>query len=186
MLFNQALLARQAWRLIEFPDILYARVLKAKYFPQGSLIDTTFSCNIFPTWRAIVRGLELLKKGIIWRVGNGKSICVWRDPWIPSDHSRRPISLRGNCWLKWVSDLIDQDGSWNITEINRCFLGIDAEIIPTICLSPHLEEDFLAWHPDKTGRFSVRSAYSLACKLANTEDSSSSSVVGTHKAWDSI
>lgn len=119
MLFNQALLARQAWRLIEFPDILYARVLKAKYFPQGSLIDTTFSCNIFPTWRAIVRGLELLKKGIIWRVGNGKSICVWRDPWIPSDHSRRPISLRGNCWLKWVSDLIDQDGSWNITEINR-------------------------------------------------------------------
>lgn len=85
-----------------------------------------------------------------------------------------------------MSDLIDQDGSWNITEINRCFLGIDAEIIPTICLSPHLEEDFLAWHPDKTGRFSVRSAYSLACKLANTEDSSSSSVVGTHKAWDSI
>jgi hypothetical protein len=40
MIFNQALLARQAWRLVYFPDSLCARVLKAKYFPQGNLLDT--------------------------------------------------------------------------------------------------------------------------------------------------
>lgn len=45
-LFNQALLACQAWRLLEFPDSLCARVLKAKYFPNGSLIDTTSSSNV--------------------------------------------------------------------------------------------------------------------------------------------
>jgi hypothetical protein len=41
-LFNQALLARQAWRLIQYPDTLCAQLLKAKYYPNGILIDTVF------------------------------------------------------------------------------------------------------------------------------------------------
>lgn len=73
-LFNQALLARQAWRLIEFPDSLCAKVLKAKYYPHGSLIDTTFGPNASPAWRGIEHGLDLLKKGIIWRIGNGNAV----------------------------------------------------------------------------------------------------------------
>jgi hypothetical protein len=40
--FNQALLARQAWRLLKFPDSLCARLLKAKYYPSGDLLDTAF------------------------------------------------------------------------------------------------------------------------------------------------
>jgi hypothetical protein len=39
-LFNQALLARQAWRLIQCPDTLCAQILKAKYYPSGSIVDT--------------------------------------------------------------------------------------------------------------------------------------------------
>ena len=39
---NQALLAKQAWRLIEFPDSLCAKLMKAKYYPNGDLLDTTF------------------------------------------------------------------------------------------------------------------------------------------------
>lgn len=61
-LFNQALLARQAWRLIQLPDSLCARLLKAKYYPRGSLIDTTFRSNASVTWQAVLHGLDLLKK----------------------------------------------------------------------------------------------------------------------------
>jgi hypothetical protein len=39
-MFNQALLARQAWRLIQFPDSLCAQILRAKYYPNGNLLDT--------------------------------------------------------------------------------------------------------------------------------------------------
>jgi hypothetical protein len=79
-LFNQALLARQAWRLIQFLNSLCARLLKAKYYPRGELVDTFFSSEASPTWREIEHGLNLLKKGIIWRVGDGSKIQIWRDP----------------------------------------------------------------------------------------------------------
>jgi hypothetical protein len=62
-MFNQALLARQAWRLINFPNSLCARVLRARYYRNGELIDTVFTGNPSPTWTAISHGLELLKKG---------------------------------------------------------------------------------------------------------------------------
>lgn len=50
-LFNQALLARQAWRLLVNPDSLCARVLKAKYYSNGSLVDTSFGGSASPVWR---------------------------------------------------------------------------------------------------------------------------------------
>jgi hypothetical protein len=63
-LFNQALLARQAWRLIAFPDSLCARLLKAKYYPSGELTDTAFITNPSPRWQGIMHGLELLKMAL--------------------------------------------------------------------------------------------------------------------------
>ena len=81
--FNQALLAKEAWRLVDTPESLCARLLKAKYFPSGNLLDSVFSNNGSAVWKGILRGLDLLKKGVIWRVGNGALIRTWRDPWIP-------------------------------------------------------------------------------------------------------
>ena len=52
-LFNQALLARQAWRLVAHPDSLCTRLLKAKYFPNGELIDTMFPTDSSPPWKGI-------------------------------------------------------------------------------------------------------------------------------------
>jgi hypothetical protein len=90
--FNQALLARKAWRLLIKPESLCARVLKAKYYPNGRLEDTVFSTNASSTWQAISHGLDLLKKGLVWRVGNGQSIRIWRDSWIPRPHSYKLVS----------------------------------------------------------------------------------------------
>jgi hypothetical protein len=81
--FNQALLARQAWIILAYPESLCARLLKAKYYPAGDLTNTVFGHNVSPCWQGITHGLELLKKGIIWRIGTGTKIRIWRDNWLP-------------------------------------------------------------------------------------------------------
>jgi hypothetical protein len=100
---NLVLLARQAWRLIQFPDSLCAKVLKAKNYPNADLVDMVFSCNASPTWRSIEYGLELLKHGIVWRVESGSKIQIWRDLWLPCAPSRKVSLKRGRAWLCWVS-----------------------------------------------------------------------------------
>ncbi len=97
-LFNQALLARQAWRLIDCLDSLCVRVLKANI----SLIDTSFGGNVSPGWRSIIHGLELLKKGIVWRVGDGRSIRIQRDSWLPQNHTRSHIIVKRNYRERWM------------------------------------------------------------------------------------
>lgn len=188
-LFNQALLARQAWRLIAHPGSLCARLLKANYFPRGCLVDTVFSANASFTWQSIMHGLELLKKGIIWRIGCGSQVRIWRDPWIPREHSYRITTRKGRCRLKWVSELLDSQGhDWDYDKLVHIFNHVDAEAIGKIKLPARQTEDFLAWPLEKSGLFKVRSAYNLALKLQNMQISttSSSSPSGERSLWNNV
>ena len=75
-LFNQAILAKQAWRLLVNPDSLCAKVLKAKYYPNGHILDTAFPQATSMNWQGIVHGLDLLKKEVIWRGVDGKNVNI--------------------------------------------------------------------------------------------------------------
>lgn len=66
------------------------------------------------------------------------------------------------------------------------FWPIDVEMILKIRTSASLESDFLAWHPDRLGKFSVRSVYHLVVSLAETGDCSSSTEVLVNKSWKRI
>ena len=67
--FNQALLARQAWRILQVPMTSSARVIKAKYFPTVSLLEADLGSNPSQIWRAILDGRDALSKGLIRRIG---------------------------------------------------------------------------------------------------------------------
>ncbi|WVZ57554.1 hypothetical protein U9M48_007926 [Paspalum notatum var. saurae] len=186
-IFNQALLARQAWRLVEFLQSLCARILKARYFPNGDLLDTAFPAQVSPTWRAIMHGLELLKKGAIWRIGCGNLVKIWRYNWIPRGRSLRPIGKRRSCRLKWVEQLIDRDRRrWDESMLERYFFPNDVEEIMKIRLPTSEQEDHVAWHYERSGCFTVRSAYRLGMELKDIEkgnDTSSSSTGSERPIW---
>uniref|UniRef100_A0A453KW74 Uncharacterized protein n=1 Tax=Aegilops tauschii subsp. strangulata TaxID=200361 RepID=A0A453KW74_AEGTS len=56
--FNQALLAKQAWRILTSPSSLVARVLKARYFRDSSILTATCPSNASYTFRSILHGRD--------------------------------------------------------------------------------------------------------------------------------
>lgn len=57
--------------------------LEGKILPKLKILDTVFAAEASPAWRGIEHGLELLKQGIIWRIGDGSKIDIQRSNWIP-------------------------------------------------------------------------------------------------------
>jgi ribonuclease HI len=186
-LFNQALLARQAWRLIAFPDSLCARLLKAKYYPFRELTDTAFVQNTSPGWQGIMHGLELLKKGFIWRIGDGKKIRIWRDNWVPRGDMKVTNNVN-NSRIRRVAELINHNSrTWKEDVVRFVFHPFDAEEILKIRLPSFDTEDLVSWTLEKHVVFSVRSDYNLALDLRNPNPpSSNTNLNGDRGLWKTI
>jgi hypothetical protein len=66
-----------------------------------------FIHNDSPAWEGVVHGLELLKKGDIWRISARTCVKVFRHNWIPRSDAPKVLGRRGNSRCRWVSELID-------------------------------------------------------------------------------
>ncbi|KAK2637553.1 hypothetical protein Ddye_032345 [Dipteronia dyeriana] len=73
---------------------------------------------------------------------------------------------------------------WNLGKINQYFLPIDRDEILSIPISWNGGQDFLKWHYDKRGEFSVKSGYDLAVK--DRLQSSSSNTSKSSRWWNSL
>ena len=74
--FNNALLAKQVWRLIHQKDLLIFKVFSAKYFSNGCILDSPIHPKCSYAWRSILQARDVINKWAIWRVGNGQLIDV--------------------------------------------------------------------------------------------------------------
>ena len=63
-LYNDTLLAKQAWRLLQNKNSLFYRVFKSKFFPHYSLTKAIDTQDGSYAWRSILIGREVLKEGM--------------------------------------------------------------------------------------------------------------------------
>ncbi|XP_024042526.1 uncharacterized protein LOC112099318 [Citrus clementina] len=61
--FNHALVAKQGWILLQYPDSLVAQVLKARYYRHIDFMEAKVSSNPSFIWRSILWGREILQQG---------------------------------------------------------------------------------------------------------------------------
>ena len=109
-----------------------------------------------------MKGVDLLKEGIIWRIGNGENVRIWEDPWLPKGLTRKPATPKGTNLLIKVSELINPVTCvWDEQLICEIFWPEDANEILRIPIVKNLE-DWPAWYFDAKCLFSVKSSYKVA------------------------
>lgn len=82
--FNLALLAKQLWRIVTRPNLLVSQVIKARYFKGASLWMMESTGTDSWCWKSLLKAREILEVGLRKRVGDGKSISIWEDRWLPN------------------------------------------------------------------------------------------------------
>ena len=75
-LFNDSLLAKQAWRLLNKKTSLFYKVFKARFFPSSSIMEAADSRLDSYAWKSILKGRDVLLRGARWRVGSGENINI--------------------------------------------------------------------------------------------------------------
>ena len=116
------------------------------------------------------RPRDLIKKGSFWRIGNGKSVWIYIDAWLPSPEGRISSPILHLAPESTVDSLIDSaTGWWNINLIDWCFHPPEARLIKSLPLSSIPLPDSLVWSSEKSGSYSVKSGYKLLCELHNLD-----------------
>ncbi|XP_074370739.1 uncharacterized protein LOC141711921 [Apium graveolens] len=181
--FNLALLGKQAWRLVTRQDSMVSKVYKARYYPTGSFLTAKLGPNPSYVWRSILEAQELVRKGIARRVGNGSTVDITKDPWLPcvedpyihTEHE----ALKGSM----VSSLMEMDQDrWNEELLKDIFVQRDISLILSIPINRN-DNDSWFWRFDKLGHYTVRSVYdNVRVSVAHNQASSNSGF--WNKIWN--
>ncbi|XP_010424774.1 PREDICTED: uncharacterized protein LOC104709936 [Camelina sativa] len=114
--FNDALLAKIGWRLLNEPNSLLAKVLLNKYCNSSTFLTCSSSPRVASHgWRRILVGRDLLTKGLGWAVGDGATINVWNDPWLSLSQPKRPFGppTEATAELKFPQQPTTDSFNWN-------------------------------------------------------------------------
>ena len=171
-LFNDALLAKQAWRLLQNKNLLLYRVFKPRFFPNGTILEAPQSQTGSYGWKSSLKGRDVLMEGLRWRVGDGESINVWRDSWLSSEFlpfvSSQPAAGLEN--MK-VRELIKSGtNEWNLVLLQQLFYARDISMIESIPLYSWKVDDTLFWPFTPSGSYTVKSGYRFLYKAQSMDN----------------
>lgn len=157
---NNALLAKQGWRIIHNLNDLCVKILKGK----------KWGARASWAWLRLLEGRELLTKGLYRIVGNGVILYVGDDPWVPLlkvfKVKLRP--LHSSCLNLIVNELV-VNSIWDVQKLDAWFSKLEVEAIRLIPISSSARSDSLVWTPCKDEVYTVKLGYHLVKSLTSVE-----------------
>lgn len=136
--------------------------MKARYFPLCDFANAEKGYRTSWSWASLIEARDIIFSRSSWQVGNGISIKIWKDKWLPppmlelSPHPHwYPLEHP-----QWFTKLLIGTPSLGSSKISLPFISPD--IIRQISLIPigdGLENDRLIWPWNKSGIYTVKLGY---------------------------
>ena len=165
-------------------------MLKAKYFPNDLVKEAELGQRPSYMWRSILAARQVIEERPRWCIGNGESIHIWKDRWIPTSESFRVMSpVVVHSGLEKVPSLLDIDRrAWDVVKVRNTLPSHEAKVVKSIPISISLPEDSIIWAWTPNGRFTVKSTYKVAQKvlkegLRGVERGGNSDNLGMKAIW---
>ncbi|KAJ1375402.1 Reverse transcriptase zinc-binding domain [Sesbania bispinosa] len=160
---NEAYMLKLAWNIIASPDLLWVKVLRAKYRVEDHAkpsVSTSNRSSIL--WKNIVKSRSHLDRCCCSIIGNGGTVRFWKDSFIPNmgpliNHSHGIIPP---CQIDLPVASFVSNGSWNWDLIEE-YLSLQGRAT-LASIKPPIEDvgpDSPAWLLSANGEFSTKSAY---------------------------
>ncbi|CAN1161423.1 Putative ribonuclease H protein At1g65750, partial [Linum perenne] len=179
--FNLALLAKQGWRIMNNPNALWVRLLKSIYFPRRDFFNAKKGARPSWIWASIFKARDTIALGAIKGIGDGCTVDINYDPWIPS--LPKFLTPFNGCPSRLVSDWIDPVSlEWKEEEIARYLSPAHIRAILSVPISPQRMKDEWKWSFTKNGVFTVHSAYH-AKRNGDSRTTPSGMVNSNEKLW---
>ncbi|GMJ04188.1 hypothetical protein HRI_004088000 [Hibiscus trionum] len=119
-----------------------------KLFTSSDMVDDR---RLLDCVRPVITG-----EGIGWIIGDGKSVNIWNDSWVPGLSDGRITVDSISTQFTTVFDLIKEQGLWKEDVIRRLFNTTQAAQILKIPLANVPTPDVYTWrHDNSEGRFCV-------------------------------
>lgn len=123
--------------------------------------------------------------GTSWRIGDGANVSVRPDSWLTDVINLRPMSdiPEGMEELRVQHLLLNDDSSWNVALTHSMFNERDRALIHRTLISLFSSKDQLFWAAERSGHYSIKSAYYFLAQEASTDIPSCLSNSNWERVW---
>ncbi|XP_052622964.1 uncharacterized protein LOC128128149 [Lactuca sativa] len=166
--WNEALLAKHVWNVINNKNSLWVQWVRINYIGSKNFWDILQKKSISWTWKRCLEVRKIVRPHVVSCVGNGRNTSLWHDWWHPigilcAIMSRRDWVSNGLSDSSLVSDILDYDTySWLVDWVNKFPRFKEA---PVFCIDSDMS-DVAGWR-DKKGMCKKISCKQVWCDINN-------------------